>query len=672
MATRLIALFVLAMSLLPIAGMLPAGEEDPAYVSRMLDWLNGLVLCVGVGALVVYIARVRRRRAPATARDAEQVVRVEDIASANAASVAGAPRDRLFLAVTAALVFALYAIIAHYVFSGRPLLIDEIVQVLQARWYAAGHLWMPVPALREFFSIMHLVDLGDKVFSQYPAGGPAMLALGSVVGAEWLVGPAAGAVSVVLFAQLLPSLEPTATRRWRRWTTVLFALAPFGEFMFASHMNHATSLVWLLLAVVLLARATRSVDASPWWAFAMGLALGVAATIRPMDGVAFALPAAGWLLYRARHGGRPLAALLASGIGVAIPLAMLFWVNAQTTGHALVFGYDQLWGSRHAIGFHESAWGPPHTPMRGVELISIYFTDLSTHLLETPFPAALLFATSLWLTRGLRALDKYLLWSAALVTLGYWAYWHKGDFLGPRFLFALFPICVIWLARFPLRVRTSLGRESAAWLGVRAALVMAGILAAVQLVAVRIPSYRNGLTTMRLDIARASAQAGVRDALVLVKESWGARLVVRAWALGVPRTSTERLYRLVDACRLELAITALEDEGIRGERAEQRLLPLLADSSQVVRSTRSPDDTEGMQPGIPYPPQCEIELERDWQGYTHLAPFRLAQDGNVYARWLPGRESEIIAQFPDRDVYLLSRDGPEVRAPLVWAALRVR
>ena len=37
-----------------------------------------------------------------------------------------------------------------------------------------------------------------------------------------------------------------------------------------------------------------------------------------------------------------------------------------------------------------------------------------------------------------------------------------------------------------------------------------------------------------------------------------------------------------------------------------------------------------------------------------------------------GRESEIMARFPDRDVYLLRRDGPDVRAPLVWEPLSVR
>ena len=72
--------------------------------------------------------------------------------------------------------------------------------MLQARWLAEGQLSVATPPLREFFSVLNLVDLGDRTFAQFPIGGPAMLMLGSLVGAEWLVGPLAGAVSVLAFA----------------------------------------------------------------------------------------------------------------------------------------------------------------------------------------------------------------------------------------------------------------------------------------------------------------------------------------------------------------------------------------------------------------------------------------------------------------------------------------
>jgi hypothetical protein len=199
MATRLIAVVIVVLSLLPIANWLPGGEADTEYVARLLDWGYGLALCLGVGGLVAYVARVRARS------DAATVV----IAGP---SLAGGGAGRGFTWIIAALAFALYATIAQYVFSGRPLLIDEIVQVLQARWYVNGDVWVPTPALKEFYSILHVVDLGDRTYGQFPAGGPAMLAIGAVVNAEWLVGPVAGAISVILFSKLLATLEPDAPR----------------------------------------------------------------------------------------------------------------------------------------------------------------------------------------------------------------------------------------------------------------------------------------------------------------------------------------------------------------------------------------------------------------------------------------------------------------------------
>lgn len=656
MATRLIAIVVLAFSLLPIAAWLPGGEGDPEYLARLSDWAYGLALCAGIGGLVTYIAQVRARGTTGPA-PASQPVR----------ATGSAGTAFTFLLAGGALV--LYAIIAQTVFSGRPLLIDEIVQVLQARWYADGSLSVPTPALKEFHSILHLVDLGERTYSQFPAGGPAMLAIGALLRAEWLVGPTAGAVSVLLFARLLSRVEPQASRQWHRISLLVFAVAPFGAFMFGSHMNHATALLWLLAAVVALAGATARDDASPWWGLLCGLGLGIAATIRPVDAAAFAVPAAGWLLWRARRGGRPLATLLWSGVGVALPLSLLLWVNARTTGRPLLFGYDLLWGAGHGIGFHKSPWGPIHTPLRGLELVSLYFTRLSVYLFETPFPALLPAAATLWWRRSLTPLDRYLLVSAGLVLVGYWAYWHDGFYLGPRFMVPLLPVLVLWSVRLPLALRERFAAQRWLSLALRGTVVAGVAYALLSLWMVRIPQYRNGMTSMRVDVAAAARTAGVADALVLVKESWGAQLVVRMWARDVSRSDAEVLYRTVDACRLELALSALEREQVRGAEALARLVPLQADSARLVKSDRSPDFTERMLPGLAYAPVCEARIVEDQQGFSHLAPIRLTRDGNVYVRWLPGREREIAAQYPDRSVYLLGRAGDGVEAPFVWTRL---
>ena len=91
--------------------------------------------------------------------------------------------------------------------SAKPLLIDEIISLFQARIFASGQLWLPAPRYPEFTSAMHLLDWNGKVYGQFPAGGPAMLAIGVLLHAAWLVGPVATAIGVYLFARLLRRIE---------------------------------------------------------------------------------------------------------------------------------------------------------------------------------------------------------------------------------------------------------------------------------------------------------------------------------------------------------------------------------------------------------------------------------------------------------------------------------
>jgi hypothetical protein len=653
-ATRLAAMVLLLGSLLPWAGLIPGGERDPGYAARLADWALGFALCATVGALAWFISRRRSGR--------PVVSSVEHPAT-------GRSEWRFVVALCGA-ALVLYALIARMVFSGAPLLIDELVQVLQARDLAAGHLTHPLPTPPEAFLILNEVAAGDRAFGQYPVGGPAMLVPGVLVTMPWLVGPVLGALCVLLFWVLLGHSDPLGSRGWRRGATALFAVAPFGAFMFGSHMNHVSVLLWLLVAIVALAEATRD-GARPGWGAAVGAALGLAAAIRPLDAVAFALPAGVWLAWRARRGGLALLTLVVAGLGVAVPLALLGWANIRTTGDAVRFGYDALWGPGHGLGFHAAPWGAIHTPMRGLELVSLYLTRLNTYLFETPYPALLVPATGLWLTRAIRPLDRYLLLCAALVILGYWAYWHDGFHLGPRFLFPLLPVLVLWSARAVPLLRDRLGAGTARWRGARAFLAAGIVYALVTVTVVRTPTYRNWAPSMRLDPAHEASAAGVRDALVLVQESWGAQLLVRLWGLGVSHPEAEHLYLRVDACALELTIGEVERSGLRGEDAAARIRPLVRDSLRLVPRPGAADASERLLPGFAYPPLCRERIREEDAGFLLYAPWRLADDSNVYARWLPGREAQMAASFPGRPVYRVRTDGTSVGAPLVWERLAV-
>lgn len=651
MVARIAAVLLLAGSLLPLANWIPGGERDADYSARLGDWALGSALCAMVGVLVWFVLRRRVDDAGAPAVPS-------DIANERVAL--------LWLCVGAAVLYAAVSLLA---FSGRPLHLDEIIHVLQAQDLAAGRLTHTFAGPAPFFSVMHEVIVGSRSFGHFPVGGPAMLVPGVLLGATWLVGPVFGAVSAWAFGTLLRELEPTATARWRIAATTVFVLTPFGAFMFGSHMNHATTLAWLLLATVALSRAVQD-DASVWWGLATGVGLGIAATIRPLDAAAFALPAAAWLAWRARLGRRPLVLLFLSGIGVAAPVSLLLWTNVETTGHALRFGYDLLWGASQGLGFHDAPWGEAHTPSRGVELISLYLTRLNTYLFELPFPSLLLPAIGLWAMPGLRPLDRYVAASAVLIGAGYWAYWHDGFYLGPRFVFAWLPALVLWSARgWSALMRTSASRP-AVRNGLRASLGTGVALAVVTIAVVRLPTYRNGMISMRVPSA-AAAEASVIDALVLVQESWGSQLLVRLWDRGISRPEAEFLYRSVDSCVLEESVSALERTGTRGEAARAVLVPLSADSARLVKSTLTPDPTERLLPGLPYTPNCLQRIAEARRGFLPLAPWRIVRDGNTYARWLPGRESEIAAHFPGRPVYLLRRAGSSVDAPLHWERLEV-
>jgi hypothetical protein len=530
------------------------------------------------------------------------------------------------------------------------------------------------------------VDLGDRVYSQFPAGGPFMLWLGVLAGAPWLVGPVSGALSVLLFARLARAAEPGAGDRWVTGATVLFALTPFGVFMFGSHMNHVTALLWILVAVVSLVTlvgvdpagaaaaapdrpARRSVAALP--AMTLGLGLGAAATIRPLDAFAFALPAAVWLVVRAGRCPRRWLENVIAGIGVAVPFLAMMYVNVQTTGHPLKFGYEVLWGTSHGLGFHAAPWGEPHTPLRGLALASLYQWRLQSYLFETPFPSLVLPVAGLWFSRRVAVIDRYLLASSALLVSLYLLYWHDGYYLGPRFMLPLLPVLVLWTARIP-RIITERVTCVHVRRGLTGALIFAAAGAVIFNLPVRIAKYRAGFTSMRVDYAQAAERAGVRDALVFVRESWGAQLLVRLWALGVSRPLAESVYRGVDSCNLEREITRLEREGMRGSVAERPLAELLwRDYRFVVFSKLTPDPTERVRPGVLYSPTCLRRIAEDRAGFLHYVPLRLiTTGGNIYARDLHARDSLLLAEHPDRPVYLLTRAGTRVDDVPVFARLR--
>lgn len=653
------------LGFLPLASWIPGGLSDPSYSSRWVEWAYGTAICAGVAVIVAILTA----RAPASAGQA-WASRLRGVSR----RLTAAPKP-VDLAI-ALCCFIVYVLIARTVFSSRPLLIDELVQVLQARVYASGHLSVPASATPEFVSVLHIVDTGSQVYSQFPPGWPAMLALGSLAGAAWLVGPVCGAVAVFVFSKIAREVLGDELSAFAPVATILFGLAPFSAFQFSSHMSHGPVLMWLLIVTLALSRAltqNRDGGAPPFavrWVFVAGLAGGCAFAVRPLDAVAFGVVAAAWFALSAWKRQVPVSAFIAGALGLVAPVGAVMWVNAHTTGSPFRFGYEVLWGASHGLGFHSAPWGDAHTPQRGIEILSAYATRLNVYLFESPFPSLLPIVAGLVFIRRLSAVERFLFAATAVHALLYFAYWHDGFFLGPRFVVPWIPLLVLLAARSLTWLARGSADRRLRW-GLGGALLAALIVTFGISLPSRAAQYRSGLSSMRVDYSAEAARAGVSNALVFVRESWGAQLVARLWALGVSRPATAALYSHVDACLLEESVHALEVSAWRGSAAEARLRPLMRDSALVRASGVSPDTTERMLPGLVYGATCRARVMEDRDGYALYPPFLLDRaSGNVYVRDLHERDSLLIQQYPGRAVYKVRRDGVDGNASLRWTAIK--
>jgi hypothetical protein len=139
------------------------------------------------------------------------------------------------------------------------------------------------------------------------------------------------------------------------------------------------------------------------------------------------------------------------------------------------------------------------------------------------------------------------------------------------------------------------------------------------------------------------------------------------WELGISREAVATLYSKVDACALEHEVSSLEGRAVRGADAESSLRKLLADSARVRASNVSPDTTERMLPGAVYDATCTDRVRTDQAGYALYPPFLLDDvSGNLYVRDLGPRDSTIMRRHAGRPAFLVTRDGIDGDAPLIW------
>ena len=247
------------------------------------------------------------------------------------------------LAVTLVLVVVVYQRIPHV-----P---DEIVYMLQARYFAAGQIALPPPPVPPAFDVdlMYLDDV--RWFSPVPPGWPALLAIGAAARIPWIVDPLLAALAVLLTHAVLREIYPP---RVARGATVLLAVSPWLLFLGMSFMTHVATLVFALAAALGIARARRTGAWLP--ALLGGLAVGVVSLIRPLEGLAVALILGFWSL-GARGRRFRLAPSVTLVVGTVIAAAIVRPYNAVLTGSASRFPIMMYVNKYYAPGANDLGFG---------------------------------------------------------------------------------------------------------------------------------------------------------------------------------------------------------------------------------------------------------------------------------------------------------------------------
>ena len=650
LALRTVAALCAVLGVFPLANAMTNGGAMPWWPLAVREWLLRGAIVLALAAVLAAVLN-------------GHIEKAYDRASRELLAIL----PRTFAISTSLLAFVAAAFYARFCFSGQPFTTDEMAQQWHARILLSGHLAAVAEPMREFFNTAPVFDRDGRWFSQYPVGGPAFIAIGTLFKAAWLVNPLLLAfITWHLYRFLALAFDELSARV----TTLLFVISPMVLIMAASQMNHVPALAFTMLALSALARWDAATDAGTQrrQAAVVGLAIGIVALVRPLDAALVGTVVAIFQLGRARQDrGRWTSIAVQVAVG-CVPIALLLWSNARTTGSPFVFGYDALNGPEHRLGFHMDPNGQEHTPERGLLIASGYMMRLSRYLFEWPVPGVLLVVAGLMMIRRPTRWDVLLAALIAAFIVVYGAYWFDGFFAGPRFLFTVVPAFVYFATRGLIEITRAVPRpiiHRVALATVPLCVLLSwGGPDGVSSARGRVKMYRDQRTKLKTDIEAQVERSGLKNALVFVNEGWRGRLQARLRVLGVSQFLADRTLSEVDACALETALD-MEDTLVArsdSQRVERVIGRARAYGAAELQQGQSADQAIAIVPGSRPTERCLSEFQRDQSlggtlAYSlFLAHQRVGTDGRVggnviFARDMGERNEMLRQRFGTRTWY---------------------
>lgn len=200
------------------------------------------------------------------------------------------PKHALVALALACFAFFMSALVSRTVFERLPHLEDEVAYLYQARIYAGGNLVIPTPEPRRAYWQPFLIDQDELRFGKYTPGWSMQLALGTLMGQEWVINAFLAVLTVALAYRLgreifNPDVGVIAA--------ALTAFSPMALLLDGTLMGHTAALFATTLFLYACWRIERGRRVRLWGAVA-GVALGLLVANRPITGLAAAIPLVLW------------------------------------------------------------------------------------------------------------------------------------------------------------------------------------------------------------------------------------------------------------------------------------------------------------------------------------------------------------------------------------------
>jgi len=423
-------------------------------------------------------------------------------------------------------VFLLASVLGFLSYQRHPHIPDEVVYLYHARYLASGMIFMPAPPVPAAFDLDLMNFEPDRWFSPVPLGWPLMLTAGVLLHGVWLVNPVLAGVNVLLIDALLRELYD---RRTARMAVLLLCASPWYIFMGMNLMPHMFTLTCALLAAVGVAWNRQTGKAR--WGCLSGMATGMAALIRPLDGIIVGGLVGLWAI---GLGGRRLKISSIAGfvLGGVVVGAITLPYNRALTGDPTVFPIMAYNDKYHGVNSNAYGFGPDRgmgwaiDPYPGHGPVdALINANLNTFAINTELfgwsTGSLALIILIVFSSALRGSDYHMLAVVAAVFVAYFFYYFSGgpDFGARYWFFVLVPCLALTVRAIQLLERSFHGARGSAYGGTQAiaAVLSLCLLALVNFFPWRAIDKYFHYRGMRPDIRTLAKEYGFGKSLVLVR-----------------------------------------------------------------------------------------------------------------------------------------------------------